>query len=299
MDHRQSQAGAFTFFFRGEIGIENAFHIFGRDAMAGVLNRQFDIGALLDTAAPGRPVSVDRDIDQVDFQGAAAFPHGMMGVGAEVHHNLMDLDGVGFNHGIVVQIASLDFNRGGQRGAYQFEHFLDDQVDLNRLFFLLALTTERENLVDQTFGTLAGRENIVQRLAGILALTGMNTGDFRVSENGLKDIVEVVGNAAGQRSDGFHFLGLPQLRAEFGFFFFGLDPIGNITGNGQHGWMIVVLDGPAAGFNRYDGVIIGFERRFEDDVVQPAEFIHALRPEGRVLGGDNVHGRFFEHIMTI
>ena len=36
-------------------------------------------------------------------------------------------------------------------------------------------------------------------------------GQFAVAENGSQNVVEVVGNATGQRADGLHLMGLPEL----------------------------------------------------------------------------------------
>jgi hypothetical protein len=196
------------------------------------------------------------------------------------------------------RLLALDFNRGRQRGPYELQHFLDDQVDLDGLLFLFGLAAERKNLVDQTLGALAGGENVVQGVVGVLALAGMDAGNLRIAEDRLQDVVEVVGNPARQRSDRFHLLGLAELGTEFGFFFFRLDALGDIAGNGEHGRLIVVLDGTAAGLHRDDRAVLGLERRFEDDMTQAAEFIHAFRPEGGMLGGYDVHRRFVEHVVA-
>jgi len=53
--------------------------------------------------------------------------------------------------------------------------------------------------------------------------------DFGVAVDNGEDIVEVVGNAAGQAADSFDFLNLVKLFRQSSFFFFGMFAFGNIA----------------------------------------------------------------------
>src|SRR5262249_5227698 len=70
---------------------------------------------------------------------------------------------------------------------------------------------EREKLSGQPGGSLAGFADFLEvRAEGIPRLQDGGC-DCRVAENDRKQVVEVVGDAAGHPSDGLHFLRLPKL----------------------------------------------------------------------------------------
>ena len=74
--------------------------------------------------------------------------------------------------------------------------------------------------MDQVRGAFHGPVDRVQTLPDFFVRTDLSGQNLDIPGNGLQDVVEVVGDAAGQRPDGLHFLGLQQLffhLAQFAF----------------------------------------------------------------------------------
>src|SRR5438132_4310492 len=78
---------------------------------------------------------------------------------------------------------------------------------------------EGEDLLHQLFGTFSRSEHILEMLPHGTALRYFIDGELREAQDSRQDIIEVMGNAPGQSANGFHFLGLAQLR--FKLFAFG------------------------------------------------------------------------------
>lgn len=58
----------------------------------------------------------------------------LAGVGAQVHHNLMNLGRVGVDNANFFRDVRLDGDGGGQGGAQQLDGLFDDRSDQNRFF---------------------------------------------------------------------------------------------------------------------------------------------------------------------
>ena len=81
---------------------------------------------------------------------------------------------------------------------------------LDRHFFMLGSTAEREDLLDQCTAPLACQVNF-KRIVVLQAIgREILHQHLRHPDDGGQNIVKVVGNATGQISDGFHFLRLPE-----------------------------------------------------------------------------------------
>ena len=73
---------------------------------------------------------------------------------------------------------------------------------------------EGEQLADECGGAPGGLDDLVEALAGGCGGGQFFEGDAGVSLNGLKEVVEIVGDAAGQLADGLHFLCVMELSFE-------------------------------------------------------------------------------------
>ena len=104
-----------------------------------------------------------------------------------------------------------NLNGRGNRRADEFKRLLDDGAHLDRLDLFIGLPCEGQNLLDQIFGPIAGSQYLPQVIFQQRAFVDIIERQLRESDNGGKDIVEIVGDAAGKRSDGFHLVGLTQL----------------------------------------------------------------------------------------
>ena len=91
-------------------------------------------------------------LGQLDVEGADIFFHGLGGIGAQVHDDLMHLGRVR-HHGVHIRIdLRPDFNGRGQGRSQQPERFLDQRSDLQRLEVAFALAAEGQDLAYQVAG---------------------------------------------------------------------------------------------------------------------------------------------------
>ncbi len=122
----------------------------------------------------------------------------------------------------------VDGNGRRQGGAQHLQGFLDNDCRLERDLFAFRLTAEGEDLFDQILGPMTGFDDLIKILRDRGTGRAVVPGQFRIAEDGPEDVVEIVGDAAGQGADGLHFLGLLQLRLEFFPFVFSLLALGDV-----------------------------------------------------------------------
>src|SRR4029453_1750424 len=98
---------------------------------------------------------------------------------------------------------------------------------------------EREDVVDQMAGTLRGPSYLIDMLCRLKSARELWFDHFRIAKNGADDVVEVMRNAACQRSDHLHAARPFQPRREFrpvALEKVALDGIGNrVAGKPNHG----------------------------------------------------------------
>ena len=248
--------------FGGKERIEYPIHDVVGDTMAGVLNHDLEIGLGVHFREARLLDLFCRCFPKDDRQLAA--PHGMPGIGAEVHEHLVHLGGIPHDKGIGLDIHT-DINGGRQRGPQQFRGLPNNAVQLDRLHFVFALSTEGQDLLDQVFGTQAGLEHLLHVVAEVALRRDIFHGHFGKSDHSGKNIVEIVGDASGQGADGFHFLGLAQLSTQGFPLFFGFDALRQVIYRYEYllpaflvtGWdgrfdqqiAIVALEGPIDAFD--------------------------------------------------
>ena len=138
----------------------------------------------------------------------------MGGVGAQVHHDLMNLRGVGQHRRAVGRQLGADFDGGRQRRAQKFQGFRHDLLQMKLPAFLLALPAEGQNLRDEVLRAAAGFEDRGQRLLRGVLRRQVHAAQLGVHHNAREDVVEIMGDAAGQCADGFELVRLAQLRLE-------------------------------------------------------------------------------------
>ena len=83
------------------------------------------------------------------FENAAILSHGMAGIGAEVHKNLMELGRIG-KDGVIFRVQPApDFNGSRHGRPQEPKHFFDNGSNGDGLKFPFRLSTERQYLVHQ------------------------------------------------------------------------------------------------------------------------------------------------------
>jgi len=93
----------------------------------------------------------------------------------------------------------------------KLHHLFDDRDHLDRLVFLVTLTAEGQYLLHQFLGAHTCIQHPVQIVHNVTVNRQLTLGNFRKSKDCSKDIVEIVGYTAGERSDNLHLLRLAKL----------------------------------------------------------------------------------------
>src|SRR5262249_52760424 len=74
------------------------------------------------------------------------------------------------------------------------------------------LAPERKDLIDQLARAFAGMANLIEVAYAGASGAGLRIGHFRVANDGADDVVEIVRDAAGKRTNRLHPSGLLQIR---------------------------------------------------------------------------------------
>ena len=106
----------------------------------------------------------------------------------------------------------LDRDVWRQRRREQVERFGDDRLRVDPRPSMRSRAAERQNAVDEHFGASARMHYLVDMTSRRSSFGQIVLCELSVAEDRAEDVVEVVSDAACERSDRFHFLRLPQLR---------------------------------------------------------------------------------------
>jgi len=175
----------------------------------------------------GRGDFVEVFLDQGDEQGPAAFPHGLEGIGAQVHENLMELGGIGLADDRPRRRLHRDADVAGQGGRDEPHGLGHDVHHVDGLKAGLGGPGKGQDLLDQPAAALPGPQHALEiRLHGIVRGKPQH-GQFGGVDDRGENIVEIVGDAAGQGADSFHLLGLEELA-------FQAYLLGHVLGRGEH-----------------------------------------------------------------
>ncbi len=108
------------------------------------------------------------------------------------------------------------------QAAQQADHLIQRDAHVDQSRFDDLLPAERQELPGQRGRELAGAANLGEIFTNRVVVRQQVEPDLGMAENGRQQIVEIVGDPAGQLPDGLHFLGLRQL-------FLELDPLGLVA----------------------------------------------------------------------
>ncbi len=130
----------------------------------------------------------------------------MSGVGHQVHNHLMDLPGIHFYGRQVSSELSLKPDARRQGCTHQLQRFFNYGMQLHHLFFLFLRPAERQDVFHKFACPGARFQNFRQALPGGVLRRNIGHRQLRVAIDGQENVVEVVGDAAGERSQRFQFL---------------------------------------------------------------------------------------------
>ena len=226
VNHGQAQAGAGTDALGRKKGIEDALE--GRlvHTGPGIGDLQHDIrsGRRLGRA----PVVLARRGHGGANRQASPIRHGVRGVDPDVQYDLLDLIGIHLDRHEVHGQVFFDRDHLGDGARQDVKGLVHDRIQRQRLEIAFDLAAEGQELAGQLAGPLGGGFDFLKR-PGIQAPRRLvQKQQLRISGNGLQEVVEVVGDSAGQGADRLHFDGMDELSLQRLAAFLGLDPGGDI-----------------------------------------------------------------------
>ena len=180
----------------------------------------------------------------------AALRHGVPGVHRQVHDHLLQLVRIGVDRrGARLQFeAQLHvFAHQARQHRLQFAHHAVE-IEHARLQDLFA--AESQQLLSQRRGAFSSLVDLFQALpAGIVPVQRAEQHPA-VAVNHRQQVIKIVGDAAGQPADRFHFLRLHQLRLQSPPLFPGLYPLADVAAGAQD-----------RAFRKHGGVDLGIHHR--------------------------------------
>ena len=156
---------------------------------------------------------VEIDVARLDGQHAAV-GHGVAGVDDQVHQHLLELRRVEADAAEIARGDDAQLDVLADDAPQQVLHLHDQRVEIDdaRLGDLPA--REAEELPGQRRAALGGVADAAEVLVRRVVAFELGAGHLDVAEDGRQQVVEVVGDAAGEAADALHLLGLQELRFE-------------------------------------------------------------------------------------
>ena len=193
----------------------------------------------------------------------AAFRHRVSGVDCQVHDHLLELTGIGLD------TIERPVQRGHQPDVLADQALQErlgarhDTVEIEHLRLQDLLTAEGQQLLGQRCGAFAGPPHLLD--VGACGMPGLEfvEHEVAVAEDDGEQVVEVVGDAAGEASDGFHLARLLELILQSAARVFHLHPC------------LEIVDQPLLG-------TLNLARHDVESTRQPANLIAMLLPTLRV-----------------
>ena len=149
---------------------------------------------------------------------------------------------------------------------------------------LSSTTRDRFNRLDDEFAFARVGQHLPRQVGGpahglldnfeigARRLGGRQThqGQFGITEDSGEDVVEVVGNSAGQHADAFQLLGMEQPAFQFQFLALCAFFLADIANRAEKNLFAGHRGGPRTNFDRKDGAVLANVVRFKEY----ASFVH-------------------------
>jgi len=186
--------------FGGEEGVENLGLGFGTHTASRIPNLQVHVGA-------GRQVVVEvggGEAGEIGIQHAGGDPDdaaviadGFGGVGDQIHDDLADLGGIGFDRRQRGGEGELDGGFFGKDSPQQVGGFLRHAREVYGLQGKAALARIGQHLIGELGGAAGGGFDFGQVFDGGRCRGQIQQGNARIAQNDGEEVVEIVGQAAG------------------------------------------------------------------------------------------------------
>ena len=178
----------------------------------------------------------------------AVFLHRVVGVDREVHDHLLELRSVGEHAREAGGAPRLDADLVPDEAPQHLVRVGDDRVEVEDLRIDDLLARERQQLTHELSGALGGCGDLLEALAERAVAFDVETSELDVPGDPGEDVVEVVGDAAGQPAEHLHLLRVQQLLLEQPF-------VGDVTQRGEQGRLTFPIEALHAGFDVSQAVL--------------------------------------------
>ena len=251
----ETKPGALADIFGGEKRFKDPLDDFIVNAGAGISYGYFDIIA----AGYFKGIAIiiaQKKIFRLN-ENVSTFGHGVPGVEIQVYQHLLDLSPVDFNAPDIVLQGFVDNDFLAGAGEHRGTVF-HDVIQTRRTQSVLAFSGKTQKLVGKIGRAHNGIFNALDVFVVRVVRFGLQPHQGYISLDAHQQVVEVMGNAAGQGADGFHFLGVDQLGLQMLFFLLGFNPFSNVPGSIENNVSTPVRNSPGMNFHR-NGAAVGFK----------------------------------------
>ena len=206
----QPQSRAFAFILGGEKRFEYLRTGFLVHPPTRVAQGQHHVRAGMDPHVSFGGALIQLDIRSLDRK-FSAFRHRITGVDRQIHDHLLDLSRIGLD-APDIRIEQRDpFNVLANKTLEHLIHVGHHGIEVQHPRLQHLLAAERQELLRERGGPLGGLLDLLGVSAHRIVVAEAKEQKIAVSRDGNQQVVEIVGNSAGQSPDRFHFLRLTEL----------------------------------------------------------------------------------------
>ena len=153
---------------------------------------------------------------------------------------------------------------------------------------VLGSAAEGQDLLHKLLCPLCPLQDLIEFLPLFFRVFILHHGQLGIPEDDGENIVEVVGDAAGQGADGLHLLGLTELDFQSLPFLLRAVPVADIAGKGAIVYLVVIDDAGGAHLHRKVLAFLGAVHGFKGCGAFLQEFLPVFRPFFRWEGGVDI-----------
>ena len=169
----------------------------GRDARAGIDDGQSDVFAGANWGVSIEAGAVERADAGLDLERSAV-RHGFFSIGDEVHDALFDELGIGEDKREIAFERQVDMDRFAGHDADEAFDVADGVIEINVFGVAGMVPAEGKELAGERSAAIAGAFDFFDVVANRVAILEVDHGESGVTGDGGEEVVEIVGDAAGE-----------------------------------------------------------------------------------------------------
>lgn len=225
--HGEPEASAFAVALRGEERIEDAFLDAGRNSVAGVVDG--DDVVVAGSKAGRRPGIRRLDVGGFDAErDLATVGHCVAGVHDEVQEHLLEGGAVSPGRDRGRRRGDFELDARGEQGSGEGRRFGNDTGEVDNVGLVDLGAGEGEEAADEVGTALGSELGLAHVLGGEGVVAEKWTEEVEVADDDGKQVVEVVGDTAGEVAETLELLALANEDFELTFLALELDAVGDV-----------------------------------------------------------------------